>query len=197
MTWIKQRWLYVTSALFVAMPVVFAILARLGDADTLCSIVQLTPDRCGSGPLILFLTEPPAWFLSLGLLVGLLFFAWGERKRERIPSAKLVKLHDDFWELSASMTQHHYDTTKEIAAILSRLDEMEAALNQKASIRSVQMIPQGYKLEVKTAAKELSDQIGFLRGDLEGWQNESYSRFRESVQQLPSETMAEWIAMNG
>lgn len=86
---VAKFWPYFVAFLLFAQFWVPRIIGYLGDIDTACVVAGKKSTECGSGPLTDFLLSPPAWFLSLSFALALLFFAWGETKRQR---AKIEKI---------------------------------------------------------------------------------------------------------
>lgn len=91
----------------------------LGDLDTVCAISSADPLRCGSGRVVEFFANPPAWLMALLVLTTLALFYRAERAREAVDIEKLKNIHDEFWNLSGRF----YETEDELRKATALLDE--------------------------------------------------------------------------
>lgn len=73
--------LQIVGGIFIAWTyVIRPLLGGLGDVDTVCNVLQLPEERCGSGTMINAILAGDWWQPAL-ILLGVSFILWGERKR--------------------------------------------------------------------------------------------------------------------
>jgi len=116
----KTKWPYVASFLLFGQFVISWILSILGDVDTACSIAGKPPAECGIVPMMGFLLDPPAWFLAVSFGMGLVFFAMGERRREK----EYIERLDSAWRKADEAEAGQAHTADAMRELERRMDQL-------------------------------------------------------------------------
>lgn len=120
----------VTSLLF--FPILRAI-QWLGDIDTACNVAGQAAKDCGSRVIMDYLFDPPAWLLSLVILMGLMFFALAERKRNAEKLDEVMGAYRKRVSDAEAKSQAALETLENMLERLTQCEEKAKATESAAS----------------------------------------------------------------